>query len=68
MGIAHGRSCAISGPVASALKAKVPDLTVLAKNNRGVFPAADVHRIEWDQDLGQQLALLPFNRLRTQTS
>lgn len=41
----HGEDAKGSGPVASALKAKVPDLTVLARNNGGVFPAADVRRM-----------------------
>ena len=34
-----------NGPVAPALKATVPDLTVIAKNNGGTFPVARVRRI-----------------------
>jgi mono/diheme cytochrome c family protein len=38
----HGASGKGDGPAASALKAKVPDLTLLAKNNGGQFPSAGV--------------------------
>jgi len=31
-----------NGPVSSVLKVKVPDLTMLKKNNKGVFPLARV--------------------------
>ena len=41
----HGEDAKGGGPVAFSLKAKVPDLTVLAKNNQGVFPAAGVRRM-----------------------
>lgn len=41
----HGEDARGSGPMASALKAKVPDLTVLTKNNGGQFPAASVRRM-----------------------
>ena len=34
----HGMDAKGNGPVAPALKAPVPDLTTLAKRNRGVFP------------------------------
>jgi mono/diheme cytochrome c family protein len=34
----HGLEGKGGGPVAPALKAKVPDLTLLAKNNAGKFP------------------------------
>jgi mono/diheme cytochrome c family protein len=34
----HGKDGKGRGPVSSDLKIKVPDLTTLAKNNRGVFP------------------------------
>jgi hypothetical protein len=41
----HGKNGKGDGPVAPALKATVPDLTVIAKNNGGNFPAARVRRI-----------------------
>ena len=41
----HGKDGKGNGPVAPALKASVPDLTVIAKNNGGKFPAARVRRI-----------------------
>jgi mono/diheme cytochrome c family protein len=41
----HGEDAKGSGPMAAALKAKVPDLTILAKNNEGMFPATDVRKI-----------------------
>jgi mono/diheme cytochrome c family protein len=41
----HGKDGKGNGPVAAALKATVPDLTVIAKNNRGKFPEARVRRI-----------------------
>jgi mono/diheme cytochrome c family protein len=41
----HGEDAKGSGPLASALKSKVPDLTVLAKNNSGQFPSAGVRRM-----------------------
>jgi len=34
----HGVDARGHGPAAAALKTKVPDLTLLSKNNRGVFP------------------------------
>lgn len=40
----HGEDAKGGGPLASALKSKVPDLTVLAKNNGGQFPSARVRR------------------------
>lgn len=40
----HGMDAKGGGPAAPALKANVPDLTVLAKNNGGQFPAARVRR------------------------
>ena len=33
----HGFDAKGGGPMAAALKGKVPDLTVLAKNNKGMF-------------------------------
>jgi len=41
----HGKDGKGNGPVAPALKATVPDLTVIAKNNGGNFPVARVRRI-----------------------
>jgi mono/diheme cytochrome c family protein len=41
----HGKDGKGHGPVAPALKATVPDLTVIAKNNGGSFPAERVRRI-----------------------
>jgi mono/diheme cytochrome c family protein len=41
----HGKGGRGNGPVAPALKATVPDLTVIAKNNGGKFPEARVRRI-----------------------
>lgn len=38
----HGVAGKGMGPAAAALKAKVPDLTLLARDNRGKFPAARV--------------------------
>jgi mono/diheme cytochrome c family protein len=41
----HGSDGKGSGPVAPALKTKPADLTMLAKNSRGKFPAERVRRI-----------------------
>jgi mono/diheme cytochrome c family protein len=41
----HGTDAKGAGPAAAALKAKVPDLTLLAKNNRGQFPVAHVRQM-----------------------
>lgn len=41
----HGLSGKGSGPVASQLKPTVPDLTVLARNNKGVFPFDRVYQV-----------------------
>jgi mono/diheme cytochrome c family protein len=41
----HGIDAKGKGPAAPALKAKVPDLTLLAKRNRGLFPEARVRKI-----------------------
>ena len=40
----HGSNGKGDGPVAPALKAKVPDLTLLSKKNVGQFPSARVRR------------------------
>ena len=40
----HGLEGKGDGPAGLALKKKVPDLTVLAKNNKGQFPSAYVRR------------------------
>jgi mono/diheme cytochrome c family protein len=40
----HGSDAKGTGPVAPALKIKVPDLTALEKNNRGQFPLDRVRR------------------------
>ena len=40
----HGLSGRGDGPAAPALKAKIPDLTLLARNNGGVFPSARVRK------------------------
>jgi len=41
----HGSTGTGDAPFATLLKARVPDLTVLSKNNGGVFPAARVYEI-----------------------
>ena len=41
----HGKDGKGDGPVAAALKATVPDLTMIAKNHGGKFPTARVQRI-----------------------
>jgi mono/diheme cytochrome c family protein len=38
--VCHGTTGHGDGPVASKLKEKVPDLTILAKKNNGQFPAS----------------------------
>ena len=40
----HGKDAKGNGPAAVALKPKVPDLTVLAKNNGGKFPEDRVRK------------------------
>ena len=40
----HGSDAKGSGPLASSLKTKVADLTVLTKNNGGQFPSARVRK------------------------
>lgn len=41
----HGRDAKGNGPVAPALKAKVPDLTLIAYRNGGIFPRKRVREI-----------------------
>jgi mono/diheme cytochrome c family protein len=41
----HGSEGKGNGPMAAALKVKVPDLTALAKNNAGQFPTANVRKM-----------------------
>jgi mono/diheme cytochrome c family protein len=41
----HGADAKGGGPAAAALKAKVPDLTLLARNNRGQFPTVRVRQM-----------------------
>jgi mono/diheme cytochrome c family protein len=43
--VCHGVDARGGGPAASSLKAKVPDLTLLARRNRGEFPTARVRQI-----------------------
>ena len=40
--VCHGKTAKGDGPAAGALKKAVPDLTVLARNNGGEFPSAQV--------------------------
>jgi hypothetical protein len=47
----HGLDARGAGPVAPSLKAKVPDLTLLERNNRGQFPAARVRQIITGEDV-----------------
>ena len=39
----HGQDGRGSGSVSEFLKVKVPDLTLLKKNNKGVYPAGPGH-------------------------
>ena len=41
----HGVNAHGDGPVAPALKQKVPDLTLLTKRRGGAFPGEEIHRI-----------------------
>jgi mono/diheme cytochrome c family protein len=41
----HGDTGKGDGPVAAILKPKVPDLTILQKNNQGVFPFARLYDV-----------------------
>ena len=47
----HGVDAKGNGPAAESLKAKVPDLTVLAKNNGGRFPDALVRKVITGDDV-----------------
>jgi mono/diheme cytochrome c family protein len=47
----HGADAKGNGPAASALKTKVPDLTMLTKNNRGQFPSARVRKAIMGDDV-----------------
>ncbi|MGC1580324.1 MAG: cytochrome c [Candidatus Acidiferrales bacterium] len=47
----HGIDAKGHGPAAVALKPKVPDLTVLAKNNRGQFPEQRVRKVIMGDDI-----------------
>jgi mono/diheme cytochrome c family protein len=47
----HGEDTSGNGPLASALKTKVPDLRVLAKNNKGEFPSVRVRKIIIGEDV-----------------
>jgi mono/diheme cytochrome c family protein len=44
-GSCHGNSGKGDGPVADALRMRPPDLTLLAKNNDGVFPTEVLHQV-----------------------
>jgi mono/diheme cytochrome c family protein len=41
----HGMDAKGSGPASAAMKTKPPDLTLIAKRNRGKFPAAKVEQL-----------------------
>lgn len=43
--VCHGRTGKGEGPLKSQLVSRVPDLTVLSKNNNGVFPFDRVYQI-----------------------
>ncbi len=47
----HGSDGKGDGPMVAVLKIKVPDLTVLAKNSGGQFPAANVRKTIIGQDV-----------------
>jgi mono/diheme cytochrome c family protein len=47
----HGSDAKGNGPMASVLKAKAPDLTVLSKNNGGEFPSARVRKAITGDDI-----------------
>jgi len=41
----HGSNGKGGGPVAAQLKLAIPDLTVLAKNNQGIFPFDRIYQV-----------------------
>ena len=41
----HGKDGKGAGPVAAALKGPVPDLTTMAKRNRGAFPRDEMEKM-----------------------
>jgi mono/diheme cytochrome c family protein len=41
----HGASGKGDGPVGALIKSRIPDLTVLSKNNGGVFPVLRVYEV-----------------------
>ena len=43
--VCHGTSARGDGPLADKMKRRPPDLTVLTRQNRGVFPAEQVRKI-----------------------
>ena len=47
----HGGDASGHGPLASVLKTKVPDLTTLARSNKGEFPSALVRKIIVGEDV-----------------
>ena len=47
----HGSDAKGHGPAARALKAKVPDLTVLTRDNSGQFPSIRVSRVIMGEDV-----------------
>ena len=47
--VCHGKSGKGDGPAAGALKKSTPDLTVLASNNGGIFPARICRRHHYRQ-------------------
>jgi len=47
----HGEDARGGGPLAPALKTRPPDLTVLAKNNKGDFPSAQVRKLITGEDV-----------------
>jgi mono/diheme cytochrome c family protein len=47
----HGEDASGHGPLTSVLKTKVPDLTMLAKSNKGDFPSALVRKIIIGEDV-----------------
>jgi mono/diheme cytochrome c family protein len=43
--VCHGKTAKGDGPLADDLRVRPPDLTLLAKRNKGTFDADQVHRI-----------------------